>query len=121
MESAEIVDINAYGTKKRESEDLRFDPYDNRHICRKLDKLGTILSSEEYVLRAKKKPHRDTLRVSSLFLSTFIMASTLTLSVFSSLGHIDLAWQFFASISLASGGLAAASFLILVGVDSDSY
>jgi|GEM_PF-4194681 len=121
MPSNGVVRISDYRVKKKSEvesiEELnQFDYFSSR-----FDKLEEMISPKEEVLRAKEGNEHDIPRVLALFISTIIMGASICLAMLSFWDVISIGWQYFAAIAFASGGLSAASFMILIGVDHEQY
>lgn len=73
------------------------------------------------ILVSKRKRKVDVKRSVALLLSSLFCGSSISFLVMSLFGEIIIPWEFFGAMSFASGGLAIASFQILVGVDGKRY
>lgn len=87
----------------------------------RIDALEERLTSKLDILVSNNVIRVDRKRSISLMVSSFVSGISFVLMILSIQGAVDIGWQFWASIFLASSGLAAASLLILVGIDYDKY
>lgn len=119
--SNNVFRFEEYKVEKKSVEEIVSEDSKYDLILKRFDALEDRISPSENILLAKPKKEPDRVRIYGLFISTIFSGVALCLMFLSLAGNITVSWQFFASIAFASGGLASACLLILLGVDHEQY
>ena len=121
-ESKNLYQLEDYRVEKNTVEELIDDQAKYNNLLKRFDDLEELIAPSDNLILSKsnqKKP--DKTRIYGLVISTIVFGAALCLMFLSFAGTLNIGWQFFASIVFASGGLASACLLILLGVDYEQY